>query len=182
MTNKNSAGRGIYRWLHYVIVPIFVAIVGVVVALFNRPGTQAPLPTTPSVSPPASVINNQNNINITVPATLHPAPVERSPAPTTSPPKSDGELSNLQTPEHPYRLTGFSPEDAKLLSSLLTRLRVASADVSLADAARAGGKNVWIRAMTSDGQIYEDNFGVPTSNVVMAITRRVSENLSGGDN
>ena len=67
-----------------------------------------------------------------------------------------------------------------MLTASLSRLRVASADVSLFDAARAGGKNVSISVVQDDGRTYDDSFGVSGTNVVPAITRRLSENLAKG--
>lgn len=165
-------------------VAITVAAIGavgaIVAALIQKDGpakTEAQFPPV-QVNPqiqmsPQIVINPQMQ--------LAPQVQSHQSISTQSPPRpSDGEGRDPPMVKSQYRITGFTPEDTAQLTASLHRLHLVSADVSLLDAARAGGKNVSINVVQADGHTYEDQFGVSGTNVVPVITRHLSENLEEG--
>ena len=86
-------------------------------------------------------------------------------------------LQKPQTIEPHYLLTGFSSEEVIILHTTLKRLKIVSADITIFDSARTGGKNVLISGLQNNGHRFQDSFGVPTNNIVGAIKYWLSNNL-----
>lgn len=163
-----------------IVVAVIGAVGAIVVAFIQKVGSVK----TEVQSPPVQVnpqIQMSPQIVVNPQIQLVPQTQSHQLTSTKSPPRtSGGEVRNAPTVKSQYRIIGFTPEDTAQLTASLSRLYLLSADVSLLAAARAGGKNVSISVVQADGHIYEDQFGVSGTNVVPAITKRLSENFAKG--
>lgn len=164
------------------LVKIIVAVIGaiavILVAFIQKDSSvkterQSPM----LVNPQSEQVNSRLEVNPQIQVNPHIKVVPPMQAATASPRTSSPTYSQTPPIEETYRLIGFTSEDAARLASTLRHYRIASADISLLDAARAGGKNVSIRLLQPNGLTYVDSFGVPTNNVVLAITQSFPENM-----